>query len=152
MLAAAGLLALLAVTGCPNSKTNQEGADFAADERSTMREPSAQAEAQPVPGNATESLAPGDQQPKVQNPPGVVTADFKVEGMTCEDCSKAIEGTLIRLEGVSTVSADDKNGTARVQYDPGRCTPDQIVDAINKLKYTATLVTVSEPGPEKSGS
>jgi copper chaperone CopZ len=108
-----------------------------------------------IEGNAAPAGQPGGPaaEPRVvvQNPPGLVTSDFKVEGMTCADCSKSIEATLIRVPGVSTVSADDKAGTTRVQYDPGDVTPAALIEAMDKLKFKATLVSTSEPGKPREG-
>ncbi len=59
--------------------------------------------------------------------------------MTCESCSKSIESELIGIEGVTTVSADDKSGSAIVQYDPAKVTTDKLIAAIDSLKFKATI-------------
>jgi copper chaperone len=85
---------------------------------------------------AAPSAARPDQTDKAE----LVTSTFKVEGMTCDDCSQAIEGKLAGIEGVITVAADHKAGTAIVQYDPRQVTPPQIVAAIDALKFKARLM------------
>jgi copper chaperone CopZ len=69
----------------------------------------------------------------------LATTRFKVEGMTCADCSKSIESELIGIEGVTTVSADDKSGSAIVQYDASKVQPAQLIAAIESLKFRASL-------------
>jgi copper chaperone CopZ len=91
----------------------------------------------------TQVAAPLDARPKVARAPKpapkLTTTTFRVEGMTCTDCSRAIEGKLIGLPGVSTVSADDKAGRAVVQYDAAKVNPDDIIAAIDALKFKASL-------------
>jgi copper chaperone CopZ len=69
----------------------------------------------------------------------LTTTTFKVEGMDCKECSTAIESELIKIKGVSTVSADERNGTAKVQYDPAAVTTDKLIAAIDSLKFKATV-------------
>ena len=116
------LLALLALAGCP------------------AKGPGSNAQDAVRPGNAVaqpphQTKAPGSPSPSLQ----VVTTTFKVEGMDCADCGKAIETKLIGMPGVSTVSADEKAGRAIVQYDEGKITKDDIIAAINSLKFKASL-------------
>ena len=78
--------------------------------------------------------------PSMPSPKQLVTTSFKVEGMTCADCSKAIETKLIGMAGVTTASADDKAGKAIVQYDAGKVTKADIIMAINSLKFRASVM------------
>jgi copper chaperone CopZ len=73
--------------------------------------------------------------PPAQN---LAVSEFTVTGMDCADCSASIEAKLIKLPGVTTVSADFKAGTAKVQYDPAKCKPTEMVKAIESLGFKAT--------------
>jgi copper chaperone CopZ len=57
--------------------------------------------------------------------------------MTCGGCEQAIQQALGRLPGVRQVRASHTARRAEVTYEPGRVSPDQIVNAINKLGYRA---------------
>lgn len=77
--------------------------------------------------------APADKTAKAQ------TIALTVEGMTCASCSVAVRTALKQLDGVkdAKVSAPDKR--AVVDYEPAKVTPQQMVDAVNKLGYRASL-------------
>ncbi|MCH7667281.1 MAG: heavy-metal-associated domain-containing protein, partial [Acidobacteria bacterium] len=46
------------------------------------------------------------------------TTAFRVEGMTCGGCEVAVKRAVKKLEGVDTVAASHKAGSAEVTYDP----------------------------------
>ena len=71
------------------------------------------------------------------------TVTVKVDGMTCSACSVAVRTVLKKLNGVvdAKVSVSDKQ--AVVEYDASKVTPQQMVDAIIKLGYRASLPTKS---------
>jgi copper chaperone CopZ len=96
-------------------------------------------------GAAVPGGAPAAEAPKP------VTVEFAVTGMTCDDCSKAIETELIKLDGVSTVSADWKSGSTKVQYNPAKCTNEQLLAAIEKLGYKAELKKDEPKAPATTG-
>lgn len=77
-------------------------------------------------------------------PDGMSKAAFNVNGMYCGGCVAATRATLRRLPGVQDagadlVSAEQETGTAWVIYDPKQVAPEQIIAAIEKLGYKATL-------------
>lgn len=63
------------------------------------------------------------------------TLSLKIDGMSCGHCVAAVRSALDRLEGVKTEQVEI--GSARVSYDPGRATVEQIVDAVNDEGYAA---------------
>lgn len=67
------------------------------------------------------------------------TASIQIEGMDCAACTVAIRVALKKLSGVkeAKVIFDEKRAT--VDYDPAKITPQQLVDAVVKLGYKATL-------------
>lgn len=136
LFAALVLGLVLGVAACPKRAPQSTGAGGAA-------APAAKA-------------APILQHPPAVHPPRgtsgeVTTTAFTVTGMTGSDCSAAIESTLIKLPGVTTVSADYKTGIAKVQYDPQQSTPAQLIAAIGKLGYKAKVREEPPPGPPRSG-
>ncbi len=62
-----------------------------------------------------------------------------VRGMTCGACSGIIRDELRRLPGVVTVAADYEKGTATVTYMKDQVTVEQIVAAINKTGFKASM-------------
>ncbi|MEE9562843.1 MAG: cation transporter [Thermoanaerobaculia bacterium] len=69
----------------------------------------------------------------------VATAKFEVDGMTCGGCEVAVRRSVKKLDGIETVEASHKEGTAIVTYHPEEVTTDQIADAIRSLGYQAEL-------------
>lgn len=63
------------------------------------------------------------------------TAKFIVRGMHCAGCAQIIENTLERLDGVRQSVVSQKDGNARVLYDPHRIDSDRIAGAIEKAGY-----------------
>jgi copper chaperone CopZ len=116
------LLTVLVLAGCPATEA----------ETPTTAAATLQVQAAAPPAEATDTSSPSLQ---------VVTSTFDVTGMTCADCSKAIETKLIGMAGVTTVSADDKAGRAIVQYDEGKVSQDDIIAAIDSLNFTAKVAT-----------
>jgi len=114
-------IALCALAGCPAAHPVSD---------SMAAAPPSQVHGKPVVLRSQDSAA---------KPPKLATTTFAVEGMTCADCSSAINAEVIKLKGVTTVAADYKRGQAVVQYDPAKVTSAQIIAAINSLKYKASV-------------
>ena len=77
-----------------------------------------------------------------------VSTKFEVEGMHCDGCSATIVGTLKRLDGVLSASAEHEDGVARATYRPRDVSADQLKAAIEKLGYTVTAMETT-PVEEK---
>ena len=55
---------------------------------------------------------------------------YRVTGMSCDRCRKAVEDSLGAVPGVSAVAADPATGTLRVEGEPDdRLVRDAIVEA-----------------------
>lgn len=67
-----------------------------------------------------------------------VRTTFQVEGMHCDGCSATIVGTLKRVDGVVSASADHEKGIAEATYRPHDTTPADLKAAIEKLGYKVT--------------
>ena len=76
---------------------------------------------------------------------GSATTTLRVDGMTCPSCKVAVRTALSKLGGVKDAKVDVANKSATVEYDPSKVTPQQLVDAVNRLGYQASL-------PAKTGS
>jgi copper chaperone CopZ len=71
---------------------------------------------------------------------------LKVHGMVCSMCAQGVQQRLMKLEGVKSASADYKSGDVRVQYDPGKTSPEKIIKAFNH----GTSGFHAELAPQKS--
>ncbi|WP_046225901.1 heavy metal translocating P-type ATPase [Paenibacillus dauci] len=67
------------------------------------------------------------------------TADLDIIGMTCAACATRIEKGIRRMDGISEVNVNLALETARVQYNPGSVTLDEITCKVEKLGYKAQL-------------
>ncbi len=72
---------------------------------------------------------------------------FPVTGMTCASCVRRIEKALSRVEGVREASVNLATEKARVAYDPGTATPDQLQKAVEKAGYGVREMPTEAPEP-----
>ncbi|HEY6145102.1 MAG TPA: cation transporter, partial [Solirubrobacterales bacterium] len=73
--------------------------------------------------------------------------DLPVEGMTCSSCAGRIEKSLNELDGVeATVNFATERAT--VEFDPGRVEPEQLLGAVEKVGYTASIPSDEPLGGE----
>lgn len=59
--------------------------------------------------------------------------------MTCPSCKVAVRFALTKLDGVKDAKVDVAKKSATVDYDPAKVTPKQLVDAVNRLGYEASI-------------
>jgi copper chaperone CopZ len=64
---------------------------------------------------------------------------FKVQGWTCGSCASATRIALKKLDGVESVKTDLSNMEATVAFDDAKVGPPEMVEAIAKLGYKATV-------------
>jgi copper chaperone CopZ len=64
---------------------------------------------------------------------------FCINDMHCSNCAMKIESLEDDLPGVKRVSASYQKGTAVVEYDEKMLTTEDIIQAIKKQGYTASL-------------
>ncbi|MGQ0712324.1 MAG: metal-binding (seleno)protein [Gemmatimonadaceae bacterium] len=93
----------------------------------------------PVPGQdaAIVSIATASVRDAAVDPK---TVTLNVTGMTCGGCAIATRKVLERLEGVKEAEVSYEDQRAVVTYDPDRVTVEQMIAAVKKLGYTATVV------------
>jgi mercuric ion binding protein len=66
------------------------------------------------------------------------TKVFRVEHMTCATCPIAVKTAMSRVTGVASVDVDFESKTAKVSFDPGVATPEQIAAASTNAGYPAS--------------
>ena len=72
---------------------------------------------------------------------------FNVTGMTCSACSAHVDKAVRRLDGVCEVNVNLLGGSMTVDWDGG-LTPEQIVSAVEKAGYGASLPAASGQGSQ----
>lgn len=75
----------------------------------------------------------------------LAAVSLHVEGMTCPSCKVAVRTALSRLDGVKDARIDLANKSAAVAHDSAKVTPQQLVDALNRLDYPTSLPAKSGP-------
>ncbi len=66
------------------------------------------------------------------------TLNLTINGMHCGGCVKRVTLALQKVEGVETVNVEI--GSASVNYDEGKAQQEEIVDAVNRIGFTARAV------------
>lgn len=70
---------------------------------------------------------------------GQAQVALHIEGMTCASCSITVRVTLEHLDGVKSAVVSVSGKRAQVTYDPSKVTPKQMVEAVNKAGYKASV-------------
>ncbi|HET6672563.1 MAG TPA: heavy-metal-associated domain-containing protein [Agromyces sp.] len=68
-----------------------------------------------------------------------VHSTFRAEGFSCPSCVAKIEKQVGRLDGVKDVSVKFASSRVEVDHDPAIAATDDIIAAIAKAGYRATL-------------
>jgi copper chaperone CopZ len=66
-----------------------------------------------------------------------VTAEIKVQGMTCGSCVVAVKKALTDTKGVKTAEVSLEKSLATVVYEDSQVTEKQLTEAINKSGFKA---------------
>jgi copper chaperone CopZ len=80
-------------------------------------------------------------------PDSLSQVTFRVEGMTCGGCIIATRTVLTRLPGVMRAEVTYEPQQAVVTYDPAKVTVAQMIAAIRRLNYTATVIPGRQAAP-----
>lgn len=62
-----------------------------------------------------------------------------IEGMQCDGCATGIKAMLKRTPGVLAAEVSYERKEAVVDFDSGRITREQVVEAINNMGYRASI-------------
>jgi len=65
----------------------------------------------------------------------MIKTEFKVEGMSCGHCAKAIAEAVEALPGVANVAVDLATKSVTVEYDPNEADMDKIKAEIEEMGY-----------------
>lgn len=60
---------------------------------------------------------------------------LNVQGMSCDHCVKAVEGSVGALNGINAVKVNLKAATVNVEFDPEKVSLDQIKETIDDQGY-----------------
>ncbi|MBI2590856.1 MAG: copper-translocating P-type ATPase, partial [Candidatus Blackburnbacteria bacterium] len=67
------------------------------------------------------------------------TKTFKISGMHCASCVRLIEKRLLKLEGISEAVVNFATEKARVTFDPGKISEEELCKAVAEIGYKAVL-------------
>jgi copper chaperone CopZ len=67
----------------------------------------------------------------------VRTVSIPVKGMACGACATRVKKTLSAIEGVKSVEVSAPKASARVSYEPGKVSPEQLQKAVNDVGFEA---------------
>lgn len=70
----------------------------------------------------------------------LATAELKITGMSCEACAGVVKAKLLQTPGVTAAEVDYAAGRAKVEYDPAKTRPADLVAAINATGYSGSLL------------
>jgi len=65
---------------------------------------------------------------------------FKVIGMKCGGCEKAVEEKLAQIEGVVTVNASHQTDKVKIHFDTDKLKPAQLQKCLAELDYQSTIL------------
>jgi copper chaperone CopZ len=71
----------------------------------------------------------------------VMKQQFRIQGMHCVGCAMTVDGVLEDLPGVKSASTSYAQQIANIEYDESRIGEDELVEAVLKAGYTATLIS-----------
>ncbi len=67
------------------------------------------------------------------------TIDLDIQGMTCASCVGSIEGYVGSLDGVKSISVNLTTEKAKIEYDPEKLGPRDLIKAVEDVGYKASL-------------
>lgn len=82
---------------------------------------------------------PGQAGPAVTQSAQLATVELKVNGMVCGGCAVSVRNALLETPGVASASVDHEAGRATVEYDPTKASTTQLIEAVNKTGFKASL-------------
>ncbi len=66
---------------------------------------------------------------------------FDITGMSCSACSAAVERTIRKMDGVAAVEVNLLANNMQVEYEDGKVSLEQMIQAIEKIGYGASVVS-----------
>lgn len=72
-------------------------------------------------------------------PAQLSTVELKISGMTCSGCAVSVRNAFLETPGVASAAVDLESARAKVEYDTARVSVAQLIEAVNKTGFKATL-------------
>lgn len=72
------------------------------------------------------------------------TITLDVTGMSCGSCERHVRQELDQVPGYRSAEVDLGTGRVRVSFERGTATPEQLVEAVVRAGYGATVATLPE--------
>ena len=63
---------------------------------------------------------------------------LNVKGMTCGGCANRVKGALVECAGVKDAQVSHKDGKAVVQVEKGKANPQKLIEAVEKVGFSAS--------------
>ena len=79
-----------------------------------------------------------DKQIIVVDKSDLVTAEFKISGMTCSSCEDHVNHEVNKLSGIVMTKSSYENGSAIIEFDSTKTNEMEIEKVINSTGYTVT--------------
>ncbi len=67
------------------------------------------------------------------------TINLDIKTMTCSMCAAKIEGSIKKVEGVTSCTVDHNTGKGVVNFDEAKTNADKILDACNRSGFKCDL-------------
>ena len=80
------------------------------------------------------------------------TVALDVKGWTCGSCAVSTRIALKKLEGVQNVKTDHEKAEVIVTYDDSKVTPQRLIQAVERIGYSATVKGVVDAMPAPANS
>ena len=86
------------------------------------------------------SCGSGGKKEVKETPQATATVEVSIGGMTCTGCENTIQTNLMKVPGVTGVTASFTAGSAIVEYNPALVDSLKLKEAVNGCGYTAIKV------------
>ena len=86
---------------------------------------------------------PQDTKVVVVDKTNIQQAVFKIEGMSCESCTKYVNSEISKVKGIIAFQTSYENANSTVNFDNSKTSIDSIAAAINSTGYKVVLQTVT---------
>ncbi|MBI5390667.1 heavy-metal-associated domain-containing protein [Candidatus Woesearchaeota archaeon] len=67
------------------------------------------------------------------------TVTLKIKGMHCKSCGVLVSEEVKEIKGIGDVKVDVPEGKATITYDEKTAKPEQLIAAVKKAGYVATV-------------
>lgn len=72
------------------------------------------------------------------------TAQFKIEGMTCENCVAGISSSLGRIDGITHYAVNLESESAEIHFQSSKLTAPEIAERISRIGYPTTVAVPTD--------